>query len=86
MAFPLHASEISDKSETGREKYVSVPAESSYFFPFKKVLYRRGQNVTFFGKDVTKNVTNLKKNRVRERHILPRNVTDVMRHIRHPKK
>jgi len=34
-AFPLHASEISDKSETGREKHVSVPAESSYFFPFK---------------------------------------------------
>jgi len=34
MAFPLHASEISDKSETGREKHVSVPAESSHFFPF----------------------------------------------------
>jgi len=55
MAFPLH--EISDKSETGREKHVSVSAESSHFFPFKKVLYRRGQNVTIFGKDVTKNVT-----------------------------
>ena len=53
----LHASEISDKSETGRDKNVSVPAESSHFFPFQKVLYRRGQNVTFFGKDVTKNVT-----------------------------
>ena len=49
MAFPLHASEISDKSETGRDKNVSVPAESSHFFPFKKVLYRRGQNVTFVG-------------------------------------
>jgi len=36
MAFPIHASEISDKSETGREKHVSVPAESSHFFPFKK--------------------------------------------------
>jgi len=36
MAFPLHASEISDKSETGREKHVSVPIESSHFFPFKK--------------------------------------------------
>jgi len=57
MAFPLHASETSDKSETGREKLVSVPAESSDFFPFKKGLYRRGQNGTFFGKDVTKNVT-----------------------------
>jgi len=57
MAFPLHASEISDKSEMGREKNVSVLAESSHFFPFKKVLYWRGQNVTFFGKDVTKNVT-----------------------------
>jgi len=57
MAFPLHASEISDKSETGREKHVSVSAELSHFFPFKKVLYQRGQNVTFFGKDVTKNVT-----------------------------
>ena len=57
MAFPLHASEISDKSETEREKHVSVPAESSHFFPFKKVLYRRGQNVTFFGNVVTKNVT-----------------------------
>jgi len=50
MAFPLHACEISDKSETGREKHVSVPAESSHFFPFKSFLYRRGQNVTFFGK------------------------------------
>jgi len=57
MAFPLHASEITDKSETGRGKDVSVPAESSHFFPFKFFLYRRGQNVTFFGKDVTKNVT-----------------------------
>ena len=54
MAFPLHASEISNKSETGREKHVSVPAESSHFFPFKTVLYQRGQNVTFFGKDVQK--------------------------------
>jgi len=57
MAFSLHASEISDKSETGREKHVSVTAESSHFFPFKKGLYRRGQNVKFFGKDGTKNVT-----------------------------
>jgi len=57
MAFPLHASEISDKSETGKEKHVSVTADSSHFFPFKKVLYRQGQNVTFLGKDVTKNVT-----------------------------
>jgi len=57
MAFPLHASEISDISETGREKHVSVTAESSHFFPFKFFLYRRGQNLTFFGKDVTKNVT-----------------------------
>jgi len=60
MAFPLHTSEIIDKSETGREKHVSVLAESSHFFPFKKVLYRRGQNVTFFGKDVTKNITSQK--------------------------
>jgi len=57
MAFPLHASEMSDKSETGREKHVSVPAESSHFFPFKQFLYRRSQNLTFFGKYVTKNVT-----------------------------
>ena len=78
MVFPLHASEISDKSETGREKLVSVTAESSHFFPFKKVLYRRGQNVTFFGKDVTQNVTSSKKYfRVRENHILLRNVTNV---------
>ena len=62
MAFPLHASEISDKSETGREKHVSVPAESSHFFPFKKVLYWRGQNVTFFGKDVTKKTSQIEKN------------------------
>jgi len=34
-SFPLHASEISDKSETGREKHISVSAESSHFFPFK---------------------------------------------------
>ena len=51
MAFPLHAPEISDKSDTGREKYISVPAESSHFFPFKFFSYRRGQFVTFFGKD-----------------------------------
>jgi len=57
MAFPLHASEINDKSETGRDKNVLVPAESSHFFPFKKILYWQGQNVPFFGKDVTKNVT-----------------------------
>jgi len=57
MAFPLHASEINDKSGTGRENHVSVPAELSHFFPFKNVLYQRGKNVTFFGKDVTKNVT-----------------------------
>jgi hypothetical protein len=57
MALPIHASEISDKSETGREKHVSVPAKSSHFFTFNFFLYRRGQNVTFFGKDVTKNVT-----------------------------
>jgi len=55
MAFPLK------KSEMGREKHVSVPAESSHFFPFKKVLYWRCQNVTFFGKDVIKNVTSQKK-------------------------
>ena len=61
LAFPLHASEISDKSETGRHQNVSVPAELSHFFPFQKVLYRRGQNVKFFGKDVTKNVTSYKK-------------------------
>ena len=54
---PASRLEISDKYETGREKHVSVPVESSHFFPFKKVLYRLGQNVTFFGKDVTKNVT-----------------------------
>jgi len=57
MAFPLHASEIKDKSETGRQKHVSFPAESSHFFLFKKVLYQRGQNVTISGKDVTKVVT-----------------------------
>jgi len=78
MAFPLHASKISDKSERGRGKHVSVPAESSNFFPFKKVLYRRGQYVTFFGKDMTENVISSKKTfLVLERHILSRNV---MRH------
>jgi len=56
MAFPLHAPGICEKSETGGEMYFSVQAESSHFFPFQKVLYRRCQNVTFFGKDVTKNV------------------------------
>ena len=60
MAFPLHASEIIDKSETARDKNVSVTAEFSHLFPFKKLLYWRGQNVTFFGKDVTKNVTSSK--------------------------
>jgi len=57
MAFPLYAFEICEKSETGREMHFSVQAESSHFFPFKKVLYRRCQNVRFFGKDVLKNFT-----------------------------
>ena len=57
MAFLLHAFKISEKTKTGREKHVSVPAKLSHFFPFKKVLYQRDQNVTFFGKDATKNVT-----------------------------
>jgi len=57
IVFPLHASKISEKSETGREKYVSVPTESSHFFPFKFFLYRRGPKVTFIGKGVTKNIT-----------------------------
>ena len=63
MSFPLHASEISDKSEMGKKKleHVSVPAESSHLFLFKKVSYRRRQNVTFFGKDVTKKRHKLKK-------------------------
>jgi len=61
IALPLYASEISDKSETEREKLVSVPAESSHFFPFKKGLYRLGQKITLFGEEVIKNVTTLKK-------------------------
>ena len=36
MAFPLPAPEISDKSGIGREKHVSVPAESSQFLPVHK--------------------------------------------------
>jgi len=47
-----------------------------------KFCTRQDQNVTFFGKDVTKKVTSSKKYIcVRERHILPRNVTNVTRHI-----
>ena len=64
MAFPLLASEISDKSETGREQLFSVPffspSQIVTFLPVKKVLYQRGQNVPFSGKDVTKNVTSYK--------------------------
>ena len=48
----------------------------------QKKLYQRAQKVTFFGKEVIKNVTSSKKYfRMRERHILPRNVTKVTRHI-----
>ena len=54
MVFLFPASKISDKSKTGREKHVSVPTESSHFLPFKFFLYQQGQNVTCFGKDVTK--------------------------------
>ena len=46
--------EVTNLQRDGKRKHVSVPAESSHFFPFKKGLYRRGQNVKFFGKDVTK--------------------------------
>ena len=34
VSFRLPASEKSDKSETGSENRVSVPAESSHVFPF----------------------------------------------------
>jgi len=61
MAFPLHASEISDKSETRREKHVSVPADSSHFFPFKKVLYQWGINCDDFRKGCDKKRHKLKK-------------------------
>jgi len=54
---PINDTYICEKCETGRKMHFSVQAKSSHFFPFKKVLYRRCQNVTFFGKDVTKNVT-----------------------------
>jgi len=53
MALLLHVAETSEKNETGRGKHVSVPDESSHFFPFNRVLYWRGQNVMFFGQDVT---------------------------------
>ena len=52
--------EKSDKSETGREKHGSVPAESSHFSLFKQNLYRLGEKVTCFGKEVTKSVTSKK--------------------------
>jgi len=62
MAFPLHASEISDKSETRREKHVSVPAGSSHLFPFKKKFLPAGPEMwRFSGRGVTKNVTSSKK-------------------------
>jgi len=48
IAFPLHASEISDKSETGKKKTC---------FSLSRIVTILPQNVTFFGKDVTKNVT-----------------------------
>ena len=50
MAFPLHASETSDKSETGREKLVSVPAESSDFFRSKKVCTGGAKMGRFLGR------------------------------------
>ena len=45
----------------GKRNVFFSPSRIVTFFPFQKVLYRRCQNVTFFGKDVTKNVNKSKK-------------------------
>ena len=62
LAFPLHASEITDKSEKGRKKYFSVSAESSHFFPFKKGLHRRGLKFDVLRRGCDKKRHKLKKN------------------------
>jgi len=79
IAFPLHASEIIDKSETGRERNVSVPAK---FLPIQILFVPAGPKSADFREKVTKNVTSSKKNiRVRERHFLPRKITKVAHYI-----
>jgi len=80
----LPASRFRDKWQIwdGKRKTCFSPSRIVTFLHVQIFLYRRGQNVTFFGKDVTKNVTSWKKYfRVRKRHILPRNVTNVTHHI-----
>ena len=80
----LPASRFRDKWQIwdGKRKICFSPSRIVTFLPFQKNLYLRGQKVTFFGKDVTKNVTSSKKCfRVQDRHVLPRKVTKVTRHI-----
>ena len=59
----LPASRFRDKWQIwdGKRKAFPVPAESSHFFPCKKVLYRRGQNVTFSG-SMWQKTSQVKKN------------------------
>ena len=82
----LPASRFRDKWQmwNGKRKACFSPSRIVSFLPVQKsyVPAGRGQNDTCFGKDVTKNVTSQKKYfRLRERHILPRHMTNVTRHI-----
>jgi len=72
---------ISDKSETGREKHVSVP-EIVTFLPVQKRFVPAGPKCDVYREGCDKKRHKLKKYfRERERHILPRNVTNVTRRI-----
>jgi len=85
----------SDKSETGREKHVSVkerkkkerkcrfsPSRLVTFLPVQKSFVPAGPKCDIFREGCDKKRHKLKKKfRVRERHILPRNVTNVTCHI-----
>jgi len=76
MAFPLHAPEISDKSETGRETFSLCRIVT--FVPVQKCFVPAEPKGDVFREGCDKKRHKLKKHfRVREPHILPRNVTNV---------
>jgi len=61
MAFPLHASEINDKSETGREKTCFSPSRIVTFLPVQFFFVPAGPKCDFFREGCDKKRHKLKK-------------------------
>jgi len=82
MAFLLHASEISDKSEM-EEKIMFQSQPNRHISSRSKKFCTSGAKMWRFSGRMWQKTSQVKiiYFRVRERHILPRNVTTVTRHI-----